>query len=77
MAVDVPQILSGKVELPWRGAVVAVRRRLPRLLHTVWLWHERARQRRHLRSLSEHMLRDLGLSRCDVESEAAKPFWRA
>ncbi len=39
-------------------------------------WHERARQRRHLRSLDDHMLRDIGLSRADLEVEADKPFWR-
>ena len=39
-------------------------------------WLDRARQRRHLRTLSDHMLRDIGLSRTDVESEAGKPFWR-
>ena len=39
-------------------------------------WHERARQRRHLQSLSDHMLRDIGLTRADVFAEAAKPFWR-
>jgi uncharacterized protein YjiS (DUF1127 family) len=43
----------------------------------VWLWHERARQQRYLQVLSEHMLRDLGLSRTDVQVEASKPFWRA
>jgi uncharacterized protein YjiS (DUF1127 family) len=39
-------------------------------------WFERARQRRHLGELSEHMLKDIGLSRADVEVEVAKPFWR-
>jgi uncharacterized protein YjiS (DUF1127 family) len=39
-------------------------------------WIERARQRRHLSELSDHMLKDIGLSRADVEAEAAKPFWR-
>jgi uncharacterized protein YjiS (DUF1127 family) len=71
------QILSGRVEQTSRGAIAAVRRRLPRLLHKVWLWHERARQRRQLQFLSDHMLRDLGLSRYDVHAEASKPFWRA
>jgi uncharacterized protein YjiS (DUF1127 family) len=37
---------------------------------------ERARQRRQLQSLNDHMLKDLGLSRADVEGEAGKPFWR-
>lgn len=40
-------------------------------------WLERARQRRELRQLSDHMLKDIGLTRADVEAEAAKPFWRA
>ena len=39
------------------------------------LWHERARQRRHLQFLSDHMLRDIGLIRADVLAEADKPFW--
>jgi uncharacterized protein YjiS (DUF1127 family) len=42
----------------------------------VLTWHERARQRRHLQSLSDHMLRDLGLTRADVLAEGSKPFWR-
>ena len=40
-------------------------------------WLERARQRRQLRELGDHMLKDIGLSRADVEAEASKPFWRA
>jgi uncharacterized protein YjiS (DUF1127 family) len=71
-----PQILSGRIERPWPSAEAALRRRLKHLRHTAWLWHERARQRRHLRILSDHMLRDLGLSRTDLQAEAAKPFWR-
>lgn len=37
----------------------------------------RARQRRDLAALSEHSLRDIGLSRADVELEISKPIWRA
>lgn len=33
-------------------------------------WLEQRAQRRSLRSLSDHMLKDIGLSRCDVEREA-------
>jgi uncharacterized protein YjiS (DUF1127 family) len=47
-----------------------------RAIDLVLTWHERLRQRHQLRSLSTHMLRDIGLSRADVEGEAAKPFWR-
>jgi uncharacterized protein YjiS (DUF1127 family) len=47
------------------------------LVDLLLAWHERGRQRRHLRSLDDHMLRDIGLSRADVESEADKPFWQS
>ena len=50
-----------------RGAI-----RVAELLLT---WHERSRQRRQLQCLSDHMLRDIGLSRADVLAEATKPFW--
>jgi uncharacterized protein YjiS (DUF1127 family) len=36
----------------------------------------RARQRRDLAALSDHALRDIGLSRADVDVETGKPFWR-
>jgi uncharacterized protein YjiS (DUF1127 family) len=37
----------------------------------------RARQRRDLAALSDHALRDIGLTRSDVAAEIGKPFWRA
>jgi uncharacterized protein YjiS (DUF1127 family) len=40
-------------------------------------WREHARQIRDLRGMTERELKDIGLSRADVEREAAKPFWRA
>lgn len=48
----------------------------------VFLWtvaesFRRARQRRDLAALSDHSLRDIGLSRIDVDVEVAKPIWRA
>jgi uncharacterized protein YjiS (DUF1127 family) len=44
---------------------------------TVLDWQERARQRHRLGEMDDHLLRDIGLSRADLEHEAAKPFWRA
>lgn len=38
-------------------------------------WAEVRRQRRRLASLSDAMLRDIGLGRGDVEREASRPFW--
>ena len=40
-------------------------------------WLERARQRRQLQQLSDHMLKDIGLTRAGVEVEVSKPFWQA
>jgi len=48
-----------------------------RLVDTLLLWQERSRQRQHLATLDARMLGDMGLSRSDVVSEVAKPFWRA
>ena len=39
-------------------------------------WIERARQRQALASLSDHELRDIGITRVDAAREADKPFWR-
>jgi uncharacterized protein YjiS (DUF1127 family) len=37
---------------------------------------ERARQRRALQALNDHMLEDIGVTRADVMCEVGKPFWR-
>ena len=46
------------------------------LIRLLLNWQERARQRHQLHRLGERELRDIGLSRADVEAECAKPFWR-
>jgi uncharacterized protein YjiS (DUF1127 family) len=40
-------------------------------------WVERCRQRQALAELDDRRLRDLGLTRAQVELETGKPFWRA
>ena len=40
-------------------------------------WQSRASQRVHLDSLDDRMLRDVGLTRRDVQKEIEKPFWTA
>jgi uncharacterized protein YjiS (DUF1127 family) len=47
-----------------------------RVVTTLLIWQQRARDRRQLQSLSDHMLRDIGLTRADVFAEASKPFWQ-
>ncbi|NJM92094.1 MAG: DUF1127 domain-containing protein [Rhodospirillaceae bacterium] len=57
-------------------AVSAFRRCLIGSLHVAETWKERSRQRRELATLGDAILKDLGLSRADVESECRKHFWR-
>jgi uncharacterized protein YjiS (DUF1127 family) len=47
-----------------------------RVVELLATWHQRAADRQHLLALDEGMLRDIGLSRADVEFESSKPFWR-
>ena len=37
---------------------------------------ETYRQRRSLAALDDRMLKDIGLTRCDVAAEVSRPFWR-
>jgi len=39
-------------------------------------WQDRARSRRMLRGLDDHMLRDIGIDRSVAEAEGSMPFWR-
>jgi uncharacterized protein YjiS (DUF1127 family) len=56
-----------------RGARMA--RLMRTALEALLVFEDRRRSRRHLLGLSEHMLKDLGLSRAEVEAETGKPFW--
>lgn len=47
------------------------------VLETALTWLQRDRDRRTLQSLDDRLLRDIGVSRAQVEDEARKPFWRA
>jgi uncharacterized protein YjiS (DUF1127 family) len=38
-------------------------------------WQRRSRSRHELQGLSDATLRDIGITRCDVQREANKPFW--
>ncbi len=48
---------------------------LEAVLGQMTLWRMRSRTRTHLSSLSDPMLKDIGLSRSDANREARKWFW--
>jgi uncharacterized protein YjiS (DUF1127 family) len=56
-----------------RISVLPAVRRLPAAIGE---WRRRARSRRELLALDDHMLKDIGITRADAQYEAAKPFWR-
>jgi uncharacterized protein YjiS (DUF1127 family) len=57
----------------WAGGLFVALSRLAAIVNT---WRVRHAWRIDLRRLDDHMLRDIGLERCDVEVEIGKPFWR-
>ena len=60
----------------FRQRVAAARASLGRLADLISVWRQRSRQRRQLHGLSEHMLKDLGISRADVDCETSKRSWQ-
>ena len=54
--------------------IVAV---LDRLFDAPFVWAERASERRHLAELDDHLLKDIGLNRAEVEAVSTRPFWRS
>jgi uncharacterized protein YjiS (DUF1127 family) len=50
---------------------------LVRVADVVATWRRRDRDRQAFAHLDHRELRDMGLSRWEVETELAKPFWRA
>ena len=62
--------------LPRILEAAAPRQLVPDLLSRFRAWRERARSRHLLLQLDDRMLRDVGLSRSDVDCECAKHFWQ-
>lgn len=57
----------------------SLRRLLGEALRNVWctikIWNTRYRQRRELLALSDHMLKDIGITRAQADHEGGKAFW--
>lgn len=75
----IPETLDARVlNVPARS-IDGVSKRISvvrRVLHMLAAWHARAQQRHNLAMLSDHTLKDIGLTRLDVERHVRKPFWR-
>lgn len=46
------------------------------LVATVRLWRQRKRTRQLLAAFDDRMLKDIGITRCELQREITKPFWR-
>ena len=60
-----------RLSLTTRGAALA-----DRIGRTLRLWRSRLRERRAFPLLEERDLRDLRVTRWELEQELRKPFWR-
>lgn len=74
---EIAKTITAGNEQPGEGFVGTIARQLARVVDVVFLWQQRAAERVHLAGLSDHHLKDIGVSRADVEAEARKPFWMA
>jgi uncharacterized protein YjiS (DUF1127 family) len=50
---------------------------LDRVFDAPFTWAERVAERRHLAELDDHLLKDIGLNRAEVENISTRPFWRS
>jgi uncharacterized protein YjiS (DUF1127 family) len=57
--------------------LASVRRLATRLFVLLVEWDRRGRERRHLRTLDDRALADLGLTRADILPEIEKRFWQS
>jgi uncharacterized protein YjiS (DUF1127 family) len=70
-----PAILNPAAAGPAGRSTERLRAALSWVILTLLRWQELARQRRSLAAMSDHMLKDLGLTRADALREAGRPFW--
>ncbi len=68
-----PEILRSGGIVPARGRVPS---NLCQAIDVLLLWLQRHRERRQLGALSDHMLKDIGVTRADIDVETRKTFWR-
>lgn len=62
-----PRLLAEAWPLQWAS----------RAVDRLWEWRCRHRSRHQLKMMSDHMCKDIGISRADAWREGRKPFWKA
>ena len=70
-----PVVLDQATAGPAGRLAERLRAALSWVILTLLRWQELARQRRALGAMSDHVLKDLGLTRADALREAGRPFW--
>ena len=67
-------------EISRSRGIVPARRRVPsnlcKAFDVLLLWLQRRRERHKLGALGDHMLKDIGVTRADIDIETHKMFWR-
>ncbi len=69
--------IAGTQAAAGRGFFGNIAHVLGRVYRTLQIWRLRSEHRRHMVTLDDRLLRDIGISRIEAQIEAAKPFWRA
>jgi uncharacterized protein YjiS (DUF1127 family) len=82
MALVTDRILNGapadyRTVVSDRSLWIMVGTTIGKLVTTLFVWQERAHQRRKLLALSDRALQDFGRCPADAAVEGDKPFWRA
>ncbi|MDH4246373.1 MAG: DUF1127 domain-containing protein [Deltaproteobacteria bacterium] len=68
---------NGIVASPFSKPFIPLAGWLRRAWALMNLWNDRREQRLHLQSLSNEILKDIGLNRGDIYREATKWFWQS
>lgn len=69
--------LGRRLRIDQRPSLIGPVQAVSFLLDLLATWERRARERRKLAEMSDHMLRDLGISRNAALRESRKSIWRA
>lgn len=67
--------MKGQKGFVWIARPVSQKYWAQKVMAVIARWYQLSRQRAHLRRISDATLKDLGLSRADIESESHRAFW--